>query len=341
MSAPHLGMYVHHRGAGHASRARVIARELIGRGWEVTLLGSESRHLPGSPLPDRGVHTVVVPRDDDAPGWDERDPTAGGRLHWAPLQQDGLRARMAVIAAWVAATRPAAFLVDVSVEVTVFVRLMGVPVIVMGQPGDRLDPPHRLGYDLADAVIAPWPATASSRETPWSAKTVHVGGISRFIGRAERSAVGTGRALMLAGADGFDLPGLPAAVADATPSLSWTIAGGRSWVGDVGSLLASADVVISHAGQNAIADIAAWHVPAVVIAQPRPHREQECTATTLRERGLARVVEPVDAAAGINWPDELQAAMTAPDRWSSWQTTGAAGRAADTIEQVAARRRPA
>jgi len=45
-------------------------------------------------------------------------------------------------------------MVDVSVEVSVLARLMGVPVVTMVLPGSRSDQPHRLGYALAAMLIA-------------------------------------------------------------------------------------------------------------------------------------------------------------------------------------------
>ena len=87
-----------------------------------------------------------------APGDPESgsDPTVRGLLHWAPLHHDGHAGRLAAVAAWIAHARPRAFVVDVSVEVTLLVRLLGVPPVVVAQPGDRSDAPHALGWDAAD-----------------------------------------------------------------------------------------------------------------------------------------------------------------------------------------------
>ena len=92
---------------------------------------------------------------------------------------------MAQIAAWVATHAPRLMVVDVSVEVAVLVRTMGVPTVVMGMPGERDDRAHQLAYRLADAIIAPWPAWAPvfGGGAPWRAKTHAVGAISRFDGR--------------------------------------------------------------------------------------------------------------------------------------------------------------
>ena len=96
---------------------------------------------------------------------------------------------MRLIAQWVAATRPAAVVIDVSVEVATYIRLLGVPVIVVAGPGERTDAPHLLVYRLADHIVAAWPREL--HEPSWlrsyADKTSYVGGISRFDGQ-ERAA---------------------------------------------------------------------------------------------------------------------------------------------------------
>ena len=73
-------------------------------------------------------------------------------------------------------------MVDVSVEVALFVRLLGVPVIVMAMPGERIDGPHALVHQIADHIIAAWPRELYEPEwlRAYAAKTSYVGGISRF-----------------------------------------------------------------------------------------------------------------------------------------------------------------
>src|SRR4051795_6256529 len=159
-----IGYYVHHHGEGHCTRAAAIADHL----------GSEPvTGLSSRPRPDgwRGPWLELA-RDDDPPVADV-DPTARGALHWAPRAHPGLRERMAQIAAWVATHAPRLMVIDVSVEVTVLARTMGVPTVVIGMPGARHDPAHQLADRLADAIIAPWPewAPVLGGGAPWQAKT--------------------------------------------------------------------------------------------------------------------------------------------------------------------------
>ena len=98
---------------------------------------------------------------------------------------------MGLIAEWVTATKPEVMVVDVSVEVAMLVRLLGVPVVVMAMPGDRIDAPHDLVYRPPNTL---WRrGRRELYEPPWlrehSAKTTYVGGISRFDGRAPERAI--------------------------------------------------------------------------------------------------------------------------------------------------------
>ena len=211
------------------TRAASIAAHL-GAG-RVTGLSSHPR--PG------GWGGEWIELDDDGDDGAAAEPTAGGALHWAPLRHPGLRERMGRIAAWVRDAAPALVVVDVSVEVTVLVRTMGVPVVVMGMPGDRRDAAHQLAYRLADAVLAPWPDWAEplAGGAVWRAKTHAVGAVSRFDGRARdtpRPALGgRRRVLVLSGRGGTELTaGALAAAEAATPDWAWTVLGppGDRWI---------------------------------------------------------------------------------------------------------------
>ncbi len=143
-----IGYYVHHQGRGHLHRALCVARHARA---PVTGLSSLPRpdgwtgewiHLPRTPARRRrrrphGPRTAAL----GAPPPRRTARQVGGRR-----RLDRTR-------------RPALLVSDVSVEIAVLARLMGVPVVVSAMRGDRSDPAHRLAYDLADALLAPWPAT--------------------------------------------------------------------------------------------------------------------------------------------------------------------------------------
>ena len=332
-----IGYYVHHHGFGHLARALSIVAQMD---RPVTALTSLD-----VPEPHPFTHVVKLPRDDDSA--QPNQPTAGGALHWAPLLEYGYTSRMGALAQWVTDARPEAAVVDVSVEVATFLRMMGVPVIVMALPGDRVDPPHLLVHRLADAIVAAWPeqlyAPAWLRQ--YSAKTCYAGGISRFDGReidcAASSAPGEAQPLRVLALSGRGGGGDEAAIdhaAQACPSSSWTVMGTTesSWTVDPWPQICDAHVVVTYAGQSSIADVAAAERPAVVIPQPRPFGEQRATADVLDRNGLATVAR--------EWPDPrswpallARASTTDPTRWRRWQVRGAAARAAAAIQSVAAR----
>lgn len=330
-----IGWYVHAHGGGHLQRLQCIAEHLK---TPVTVLSS----LPRTPAVDASVQAwVQLPSD--LPLGGELDVTAGGTLHWAPRHHPGLRARMAGIAAWVAAEQPSLVVADVSVEVAVLVRSMGVPVVVAAMRGERSDRAHRTAYDVADALLAPWPAELPEPwPQQWLDKTWHVGALSRFDGLPARPVPGERRVAVLWGQGGSQVTGADVHVARAaTAGWTWDACGlpGAPWVQDPWALLQAADVVVTHAGQNALAEVAAARRPAVVVPQQRPHREQVANARALARGGLAVVCDTWPAPE--QWPAVLaQAAARDGGAWQAWSDGSGAARAAALLDREASCARP-
>jgi UDP-N-acetylglucosamine--N-acetylmuramyl-(pentapeptide) pyrophosphoryl-undecaprenol N-acetylglucosamine transferase len=324
-----IGYYVHHQGLGHRQRMRSIAGRLE---RPCTVLSS---------LAAEGVDAmpwVQLPWDNTA---GSVDATANGTLHWAPRHDDGLRRRMALIARWIDETRPDLMVVDVSVEVAMLCRLLGVPTVVVAMRGDRFDRAHRAAYDAAHALLAPWAAEFAVDDWPqaWRRKTFHAGAISRFADRrppATQLHDGPRRALVLWGSGGDGAPEqLVSAAAGQTPDWTWRIAG-RPPHADVAvwDQLSWADVVVTHGGQGAVAEVAAARRPAVVIAEQRPHGEQAATVQVLGSAGLAVGLQA--------WPDPTRwpallddATAIGGEGWSTWAPADAAERAAEFLTATA------
>ncbi|MCW0213907.1 MAG: glycosyl transferase [Pseudonocardia sp.] len=331
-----IAWYVHHHGSGHLHRAATIAAHL-----QTPVTGLSSR-----PAPPGWAGTWTVLPDDAGGAGRPRDVTAGGTLHWAPRHHVGVRARAAAISRVLAGGGVRLVVVDVSVEVAVLARLHGIPVVVMAQPGTRTDRPHRTAYDLAERVLAPWPA-----EFPldgWAAKADHLSALSRFdaLPVPVRAAPGR-RVLALWGSGGLDVSaGQLRAAAAATPDRIWEVAGPArpdpadppnlthlGWVEDVWAALHRADVVLTHAGQNALAEVAAARRPAVVLPQERPFDEQHATGARLRHAGLAEVVSPWPAPQ--RWPGLLDAAeRRGGEGWKRWSDGAGAPRAAAILDAL-------
>lgn len=325
-----IGFYAHHHGVGHVTRADAIARSML---EPMTVLSSRTRP-PGHAAAEWLVLPIDVDESTDAV---TQDSSVGGVLHWAPHDVDGLTERMAIIAQWVAREKPSAVVVDVSVEVAMFLRLMGVRVIVMAIPGERGDPIHGLAYRSATHIVAPW-----SREVydpiwllPYADKTTFSGSISRFAGRERTSRSGAPTVVVLGAAGGTsltrDLVDSWSAVDARFEFRALGVAGG-DWIDDVWPVLCSAALVVTHAGQNAVADVAASGSPAIVVPQARPFDEQSATGRALADGSVAEVLDAWPSVA--RWHASADRALDLGGAgWSALHTDGAPARAARAIEQ--------
>lgn len=321
-----IGWYVHHHGSGHRTRALQVARHL-----QQPVVGFSSLPAPeGWP-----GQWCLLPADlAEQPD----DPTAGGVLHWAPLDHAGHRRRLGLVAERLADDLTG-MVVDTSAEVTLLARLFGVPTAVMAMRGDRSDRPHRAAYDAAGLIIAPWSAAAAEPDWPrhWAAKTVHVGAISRFDECPPAPARATpGRVLVVWGAGGRDTTAADIDAARATtPGWDWTVRTPQAPSPDLWVELAGADVVVTHGGQNAVAEVAAARRPAVVIAQRRPFDEQHATVRALRGVGACVALDAWPHPA--QWPALLDRARElGGDRWRDWSDGEGAARAARAVEALVA-----
>lgn len=326
-----IGWYVHHHGRGHLHRAVAVA----------SALGRPVTGLSSLPRPEDWVGDWVHLAPDDPPGT-PGDATAGGRLHWVPPHHPGLSRRTAQISAWLDVARPRAVVVDVSVEVTLLVRLHGVPVVGVVLPGRRDDPAHQLGLDVSDVLVGAWPDELTPAMLPGLPSSVRervrgVGGLSRHPVAAGTPTDRT--VTFLGGAGGHDLDAaalddLLARAGESTPGWTWQVAGPGRWHDDVAGLLRGSSVVVTHAGQNALAEVAAARRPAVVVPQRRPHREQHTTAAALADGRWPVTVLP--ALPDRGWPDLLErTARHDGSTWERWCDGRAAERFADLLRDLA------
>ncbi|KPN16497.1 glycosyltransferase [Arthrobacter sp. Edens01] len=324
-----IGYYIHHHGMGHLRRAQAIAAELP----PGSVTGLSSLPRPG----DWPGDWVELERDDA--GTEPRGVDANGHLHWVPLHDPGLRGRMGRLSAWILETGPAALVADVSVEAAVLARLHGIPVVTVALPGVRDDQAHKLGFGVSDALLAAWPPEAP-RMLATSPEVLQrlqpVGAISGLPLQPGRSPGAVSRVLVLGGAGGGGMD--DAALADArlqTPGVEWLELGTTPANRSTKPLphLIAADLVVTHAGQGALADVAAAGIPAVVVPQDRPHEEQAATGRALAAMDLPVIVSP--GFARRDWADVLAAAAALDGRkWRLWNDGLAASRAAAAIRQV-------
>lgn len=307
-----IGYYVHHHGAGHRTRADAIAAAID---WPMPLLGT-------------GIGEAGIDLCDDRPvtgGFDGMDG-AGTRpdaLHYAPVDHEGVRLRVARMTQWIAQARPALMVVDVSVEVAMLARLASVPTVYVRLNGDRSDPAHLDAFRGAHALLAPFHPDLETPSTPaWvREKTQYFPGITAAV---PDEAPSEGRILVVIGRGG--LPGdgeRIACAARACPDMQWRAIGPvtppserppnldlAGWVDDPAREIAQAAVVIGAAGDGLVGAVLAADRPFLCMPQDRPYAEQHATAQALERLGAAIVLP--DWPSPETWPTLIGKAQAMP-----------------------------
>jgi hypothetical protein len=307
-----IGYYVHHHGAGHRTRADAI---VAASDWPIVLLGT-GIGADGIDLADDRPLSGRFDGDDDA----RYRPQA---LHYAPLDHEGVRARVATLARWIAAERPALMVVDVSVEVAMLARLASVPTICVRLNGTRDDPAHLDAFRGASALLAPFARALDCPTTQgWVCdRTTYFPGIAAAPASATSLAR---RVLVVFGRGGAPGDGrLLAQAARACPQWQWRVIGPATrpadappnlffagWVDAPEREIAESTIVVGAAGDGLVGAVMAADRPFICIPEPRPFGEQEATGARMGALGAA-VVRPFWPNAA-DWPDLIERAMTLP-----------------------------
>jgi len=326
-----IGYYVHHHGGGHAARFDKIREES-----EHPMVALSELDIPGGIKLGSDVPVTA------------RDPRAGGALHWAPVGTATATRRALQIVEWLNRAQPVGVVCDVSVETALLCRLAGTPTVVVRQHGDRSDDPHRMAYQSAERLIAPWPPELEHPGTPrWVLdKTDHVGFVqaSRRSDRSKHERPRADDVVVLWGRGGgtLDRSHLES-IADAIrPGRVWTIGVGveasgpdvieAGWVDDVATMLTNRPVVVASAGNNVVADAASAGCPLVVVAQDRPFDEQRRHAESLDRAGAAALA-PVTADRS-SWVVAFDRARDRAATLTELAAFGGARRAAEAIQSA-------
>ena len=324
-----IGYYVHHHGDGHRQRALCIAAQAPDRFV-----------LMGTGLRDRTEGLASLDLEDDRPtgemGFDGNDraddrPTA---LHYAPIDHEGLRRRVARVADWIATARPALMVVDVSVEIAMLARLAATPTVYVRQQGLRTDAPHLDAFRGARALLCPF---AAPLEDPGTAawvrdKTVYCPGLTPPS--PTRAVWGDG-VLIVSGQGGAAADGdRIAALARAYPGRRWRVAGPMTepadpppnlkalgWCPAIAEEIGSAGLVVGGGGNGLVSAVLAAGRPFLCLPEPRPFDEQRIAARRLAAVGAAVTHDgwpPIAAWAGLmeaadRIDPDTQRALSDPD----------------------------
>lgn len=231
-------------------------------------------------------------------------------------------------------TNPTAIIVDVSSEITQYLRFLGVPVIAVRQHGDRSDFPHLCGYSAAYKLFAPYPEMLEHDAVPsWvSAKTIYAPGFSRYshyvlssdktflsqsTARKKLNISPQQKVVVVLNGRGGGKHSLSqiATAATATPDWLWLIVGktrrdlwdlpnnvsSLGWREDTYIYLKAADVAIASGGHNTIMEIGTAKIPLLCIPESRPFDEQKIKAEVLEKIGLCFIADTFPAADSIQF----------------------------------------
>ena len=331
--------YVHDVGSGHLQRTAAVLAHLDAPAVVAAGPGVDLTRLPRSSAVDAGA---IVALPSDVP---EHPAATIGPWHWAPASP-ALRDRGAALAAAVAEHGCTTAVVDVSVEVAVLARMLGLRVVSLRQSGRRDDEAHRIGFASADAVWVPQHPALDPVETEVARRATFTGAFSRLDrpdGVAEPATERRRIVALLVGSGGHHLPVEAWRRGVAPPGWRVVIAGlDERWhrdavcsVGrvDVEPLLRGSAVVVTAAGWASVADVVTCGARLAVVPEPRPFDEQTVRADALDRAGLAvrlpRWPTPTELADVLNRAMALE-----PRDWAPYYDGHGARRAARLVEQV-------
>lgn len=195
--------------------------------------------------------------------------------------------------------QPRAFYCDGVPELAIMVRGMGVPVVLVHLPGNIMnDPTQVFAHQLADHIVAHFPACLEQTDYPHADKTYYSGYLSKYCsGHFKQSNnPDTERITILLGYDNYDIPVLTNITQN--QSMLFTIIGNRQnydlgkncvqlgTVKDISKAIAG-DIVITAAGQNTVAELLSLGKNLILLPEPRPYHEQAVHAQRLAEQQVA------------------------------------------------------
>lgn len=278
----------------------------------VTLIGTRLTGLTGAhpcvDLPDDRMDDTFDGVDGDA----SRPPA----LHYAPIDHDGIRRRVAAMTAWIATSKPALMVVDVSCEIAMLARLASVPVVYVRLSGLRNDGPHEQAFRAATMLLAPFAEVLDDPAVPkWvRAKTRYFPGlVTQLDARTWSQPVEPRSVVVVIGQGGAEGDGAAwAQAARATADRTWTIIGPCTpvadepgnlqilgWVDDADARIARAGVVIGSAGDGVVGTVLAAGRPFLCLPEDRPFGEQRAKAARLVAAGVAVMG---DNSLNNDWP---------------------------------------
>lgn len=329
MNKPTLFYFVHAHGNGHRATFNLLypALSVFFRVIAITTNSEITGYLRKKP----GVQVIELPPKYPA-GYEVPAHTFSKAFEVTPYAIEPA-GRAKALAEAIAHYKPAAFYCDGVPELAIMVRSMGVPVVLVHLPGNVMnDPTQVFAHELADHIVAHFPASLEQVNYPFAAKTYYSGYMSQYASRglAPGNRSDSNDVTILLGYDNYDASVLSAITSD--QCTSFTIIGNKrrydvaknctllGLVEDVSEAIAG-EVVISAAGQNTIAELLSLNKRLVLLPESRPYDEQAVHAAVLAKQNVALLAE--ETFSTVQWQDILQKAKVGTPSYHDLVTVSA------------------
>jgi len=282
-----IAFYIHHHGSGHFMRSLAIATAL--KHDKIVFMGSDlNRYRDNMP---ENIQVLHLPMD--TPLSTDSKFTKGSQIdcfHYAPLQVIGVTERAAMMTKLFLENNPLLLIVDVSVEVALLARLCGVPTVIIRQHGKRNDLPHKLAYQCAELLIAPFgKELETSEDVEVLSKTFYSGGFSRYSKNQIQIRAFNDQIAILIGKGGSSINMKTIThIAQQCPDLYFHILGEvtieqkehplnitfHGLTDNVNEIMSRCALVIGNLGHNSVMEIATLNKLYIGIPETRPFDEQ-------------------------------------------------------------------
>lgn len=297
-----IGYYVHHQGSGHMRTAMQVIPHITER---VVVLSS-------FPKPARFPHNAVYVHliDDSADGFEQ---PADSSFMYTPLAPNVLM-RFKQITEAIETYGINRLYVDVSMEVALFCKTLGVNVGHNVLLGDRDDVPHTLLFQACDFYASDNDERLDATSKRTGPKKLHrVGGISRYKKTSIQKRVASNIVITTSPESDQSSIARLEKTARAFPELTWHVIGpdDRTYtepnivvhgiVEDPADLYDLADIIVGAGGHNTIMEAASFGKRFVCIPEDRPYREQVVAAEVLAQNNMA--VHCPSFPTENEWPD--------------------------------------
>lgn len=343
--------YIHHQGAGHITRAVAIANALSTE--HIAFMGSDLakyRHM--IPFHVECIHLPMDTATEENEFFEKREVSF---LHYAPMNANGLSKRNNIMTTFFVGNPTCILVVDVSVEVTLLARICGVPTVVIRQHGNRNDLPHRLAYESAEMILAPYPKALSSagQEGIYAGKTFFSGGFSRFTAQQRKQYdnpsqniaifIGQGGSVIDKTFVSYLSKQIPhdytlhilGNIKMEESALENTIFHGNCATPE--TILSTCDVIICSAGHNTVMELGDLRKRMICVPAARAFDEQVVKAELLEHLSLAIVV-PEEQIYNTDWKVYIDKAKgLSPSRWKEIMNPNALDQIAEQFRSLHSR----